>query len=131
MTKFRDSGKLTIAETVWEKSRERFDACRIDDVITTEVIDRVYRECGMLIDPHTAVAIEAAQVKRRNPSLEMVSLATAHPAKFPDAVKNATGIMPALPVHLSDLLEREERFTLLSNQLDLLQEFIRSRVNKS
>ena len=85
----------------------------------------------MLIDPHTAVAIEAAQVKRRNPSLEMVSLATAHPAKFPDAVKNATGIMPELPVHLSDLLEREERFTLLSNQLDLLQEFIRSRVNKS
>ena len=130
MTKFRDSGKLTIAETVWEKSRERFDACRIDDVMTSEVIDRVYRECGMLIDPHTAVAIEAAQVKRRNPSLEMVSLATAHPAKFPDAVKNATGIMPALPVHLSDLLEREERFTLLSNQLDLLQEFIRSRVNK-
>ena len=131
MTEFRDSGKLTIAETVWEKSRERFDACRIDDVITTAVIDRVYRECGMLIDPHTAVAIEAAQVKRRNPSLEMVSLATAHPAKFPDAVKNATGIMPELPVHLSDLLEREERFTLLSNQLDLLQEFIRSRVNKS
>ena len=131
MTEFRDSGKLTIAETVWEKSRERFDACRIDDVITTAVIDRVYRECGMLIDPHTAVAIEAAQMKRRNPSLEMVSLATAHPAKFPDAVKNATGIMPELPVHLSDLLEREERFTLLSNQLDLLQEFIRSRVNKS
>ncbi|MBE89639.1 MAG: threonine synthase [Rhodospirillaceae bacterium] len=131
MAEFRDSGKLTIAETVWEKSRERFDACRIDDVMTSEVIDRVYREHGMLIDPHTAVAMEAACVKRRNPSLEMVSLATAHPAKFPDAVKNATGITPELPVHLSDLLEREERFTLLSNQLDLLQEFIRSRANVS
>lgn len=131
MAEFRDSGKLSIADSAWKRSRERFDAYRVDDAMTSQVIDRVYRECGMLIDPHTAVGVEAALAKRRDPAMAMVSLATAHPSKFPDAVKKATGIMPELPAHLSDLFEREERFTVMPNQLDLLQEFIRSRSNAS
>ena len=81
----------------------------------------------MLIDPHTAVGVEAARMKRHDPAQAMVSLATAHPSKFPDAVKKATGITPELPAHLSNLFEREEQFTVLPNQLDLLQEVIRSQ----
>ncbi|MDB3954391.1 threonine synthase, partial [Alphaproteobacteria bacterium] len=62
-----------------------------------------------------------------DPAQAMVSLATAHPSKFPGAVKKAAGVTPELPAHLSDLFEREERFTVLPNQLHLLQEVIRSR----
>jgi threonine synthase len=127
MAEFRHSGKLAIAESTWKKSRERFDAYRVDDAMTSEVIDRVYRESGILIDPHTAVGVEAARMKRHDPAQAMVSLATAHPSKFPGAVKEAAGVTPELPAHLSDLFEREERFTVLPNQLYLLQEFIRSR----
>ena len=127
MAEFRNSGRLAIAESTWNKSRKWFDAYRVDDAITSEVIGRVYRECGMLIDPHTAVGVEAARMKRHDPAQAMVSLATAHPSKFPDAVKKATGITPELPAHLSNLFEREEQFTVLPNQLDLLQEVIRSQ----
>jgi threonine synthase len=58
----------------------------------------------------------------------MVVLGTAHPAKFPDAVEHATGIRPALPPHLSDLLERTERFTRLANDQKTVEDFIKAHV---
>ena len=58
----------------------------------------------------------------------MVSLATAHPAKFPDAVEQATGIRPPLPAHLADLMERTERFDVLANDLAAVQGFVRDRL---
>jgi len=64
----------------------------------------------VLVDPHTAVGLGAAARCRQDPSVPMVALATAHPAKFPDAVEAATGVRPALPGPLADLFERPERF---------------------
>jgi threonine synthase len=70
-----------------------------------------------VIDPHTAVGLAAAEATRRDPSVPMISLATAHPAKFPDAVEAAIGLRPALPAHLADLFDRPERFVTLPADL--------------
>ena len=80
----------------------------------------------MLVDPHTAVGIEAVARLRRADRLHgpVVTLATAHPAKFPDAVERATGIRPPLPAHLHDLFDRPERTTLLPNDLATVQRFV-------
>ena len=76
--------------------------------------------------PHTAVGVAAARAGRADPAIPMVVLATAHPAKFPDAVEAATGIRPALPPHLADLLVRTERFTVLPNDQRRIEAFVRS-----
>ncbi len=99
----------------------RFDAASIDDAATIDIIRDVHATTGMLVDPHTAVGIGAARAVRRDPDVPMVCLATAHPAKFPDAVEQATGIRPALPARLADLFDREERFDVLPADLATLQ----------
>jgi threonine synthase len=75
---------------------------------------RIYRTSGMIVDPHTAVGVHAARkalaASRATP---VVALATAHPAKFPDAVEGATGVRPPLPEPLSDLMERKEAIVVL------------------
>ena len=76
----------------------------------------------MLIDPHTATATAAArQLAGEHP---VVTMATAHPAKFPDAVERATGVRPALPAHLADLLDRPERTETSPNDLAAVEEFV-------
>jgi threonine synthase len=102
-----------------------FRAARSDDADTLATMASVYRESGMLIDPRTAVGVSAAR-RQREAGVPVVTMATAHPAKFPDAVKKATGVHPALPEHLSDLLERPERTTPLPNELAGVQAFVRS-----
>jgi threonine synthase len=83
---------------------------------------------GMLVDPHTAVGIGAARARRRDPDVPMVCLATAHPAKFPDAVEEATGIRPPLPERLADLLERDERYVELPAELGAVQAHVLAAV---
>jgi threonine synthase len=80
----------------------------------------------MLLDPHTAVGVGVAEAMR--PSIEgpIVTLATAHPAKFPDAVERATGVRPALPAHLADLMDRPEFITRLPNDLRAIEQFVES-----
>jgi threonine synthase len=96
----------------------------VDEAATTQTIGDVYRDSGIIIDPHTAVALRAAQdLDSDGP---VITLATAHPAKFPDAVEKACGIRPPLPEHLSDLYQREERFAILPNDLATLRDHIRS-----
>src|SRR5690606_29964168 len=87
-----------------------FRAARCDDEQTLAEIARVYADTGMLIDPHTAAGTLAARrLGGAGADTPVVTLATAHPAKFPDAVERATGVRPALPPHLADLFERPER----------------------
>ena len=83
---------------------------------------------GQIVCPHTAVAIKAAAEKRGDKAVPMVMLATAHAAKFPDAVKAATGIHPELPPHMADLFEREERMTRVANDLSAIQDIIRKGI---
>ena len=88
----------------------------------------LHRETGELIDPHSAIGLAAARAVRLDPDVAVVALATAHPAKFPDAVEKATGRRPALPPALGDLYRREERFTVLANDLGAVETHIRAQV---
>ncbi|HEX2785557.1 MAG TPA: threonine synthase [Ilumatobacteraceae bacterium] len=122
---FRTSGRLSIeADQRAEHVDGVFAAARLGDDKTVEVIGRTYRETGMLVDPHTAVAIGAAEELRSSLTGPIVTLATAHPAKFPDAVERATGVRPRLPAHLADLMERQEHITELPNELAAVQQFV-------
>ena len=126
LARFRTTGHLAVEPDQYERwLAPTFRAARVDDTDTLTEIARVYRDCGMLIDPHTAVGIAAAR-QQRTPGLPVVTLATAHPAKFPDAVERATGVRPPLPAHLADLMERSERTSVLPNDLAAVQAFVRN-----
>ena len=126
MNRFRSAGRLSVEPDQYERFVSPvFRAARCDDDDTLATMSAVYRETGMQIDPHTAVGVSAAR-QARPLGVPCVTLATAHPAKFPDAVKAATGVHPALPEHLADLLERPERTTPLANDLATVQAFVRS-----
>ncbi len=108
--------------------RDVFHAHTLDDDETVAEIARIHRETGTLVDPHTAVGVAAGRACRGDPRVPMVALATAHPAKFPDAVARATGARPALPRRLADLFERPERYDVLPNDLAAVQAFVRETV---
>jgi threonine synthase len=118
LTRFRGLGSVEVPRD------PRFDAASIDDDATLAVIREVHDTYGVLVDPHTAVGIGAARATRRDPAVPMVCLATAHPAKFPDAVEQATGVRPPLPARLADLHERPERFEVLPAALATVQEHV-------
>jgi threonine synthase len=102
-----------------------FVAASLDDAATLDVIADLHHRTGYLADPHTAVGIGAAQQCRaEDPEATgrpVVCMATAHPAKFPDAVERATGIRPALPGHLADLFDRPERYDVLPADTDAVR----------
>jgi threonine synthase len=122
LTRFRGVGSVEVPPD------DRFDAASVDDVQTLATIREVYERSGSLIDPHTAVGVAAARSRRRDRTVPMVCVATAHPAKFPDAVEQATGVRPPLPDRLADLFDREERFDLLPPDLAIVQEHVRSAI---
>ena len=103
-----------------------FHAGRCTERETLETIAAVHRDIGMAIDPHTAVGVAVAERLRGSRETPMVTLATAHPAKFPDAVARAIGIRPALPDRFADLHEREERCAMLPNDLPAVMDHIRA-----
>ncbi|MGH2476996.1 MAG: threonine synthase [Candidatus Limnocylindrales bacterium] len=105
-----------------------FAAASLDDDATLAVIAGLQRRTGYLADPHTAVGIGAAEACRRRPDLPMVCLATAHPAKFPDAVERATGTRPALPDRLADLFERPERYDILPADVAEVRRYVERAV---
>jgi threonine synthase len=123
--RFRASGRLDVeADQRSAFIDGSFRAARFHDDETLAEIGRVYRETGHLIDPHTATGTAAAH--RLTGGRPVVTLSTAHPAKFPDAVERATGVRPPLPPHLADLYERPERTETLPNDLAAVQAFVRS-----
>lgn len=118
-------GPVDIEEHRWQRARAVFDSYAVDDKVTCETISRVFAETEYLLDPHTAIGVEAARQCRRDPAIPMVTLGTAHPAKFPDAVlASKVPVSPELPLHLADLFEREERYTVLDNDRQQVQDFI-------
>ncbi len=123
MGKFRKEGSVTLEPVPFRNACEIFTGFRLDDNGTLDTIADIHEHCGMLIDPHSAVGVAAGKA-RRDPKVPMVALATAHPAKFPDAVEKATGLRPELPSHLSDLMERKERFTEHPNDAKAVKDFI-------
>ena len=128
MANLDQSGAFDIPASALGKIRGKFaaGAAREDD--TQGEIARAWRECEYLLDPHTAVAVHVARKNLAlDPHTPMVALGTAHPAKFPDAVRQATGISAPLPSHLADLFERKERFDIVTNDASAVLSFIRTR----
>jgi threonine synthase len=117
MQEFRAEGRVVLGPDRLAVLSETFAADRLDDDQTLAVIREEHERSGVLLDPHTAVGVGVARRLPRDPGHPMVCLATAHPAKFPDAVEQATGVRPALPPRLADLLEREEHVVNLPNDL--------------
>ncbi|MHA1571854.1 MAG: threonine synthase [Alphaproteobacteria bacterium] len=127
---FRETGRLDMGKARWERVRQVFRGHRVDDDETLKTIRTVYEGSGALIDPHTAVGVAAAMTTNRSlVAGPLVALACAHGAKFPDAVAQATGVRPALPPRLADLYEREERMTVLENDLGMVKKFVLERVD--
>jgi len=124
---FRATGTLPVGDAEWRNARALFSAARFDDADTLREIDATHRATGELLDPHSAIAVAAARRERSDRSAPIVALATAHPAKFPDAVERATGIRPPLPPRLANLYERPERTYTFPNDLSTVQSFIAAR----
>jgi len=126
LNRFRQTEKMSVEPDQFSKwITPTFRAHRANDADTLAVMKRVYGESGMLVDPHTAVGIASAEACAE-PGVPTITLATAHPAKFPDAVKKATGVHPALPDHVADLFDREERIVNLPNDLQAIEAFVAS-----
>jgi threonine synthase len=130
METFRRTGRLPVAEEAWRQARALFAAARFGDEETLDWIRRIHAETGMIVDPHTAIGIAAGRAKRRDSSVPLVALATAHPAKFGDAVKRAIGTEPPLPPALAALKQRPEHCVALPNDAGALFAFLRERAGK-
>ena len=131
MREFRDTGHMTIADPVWHRVRGVFHGFRLDDPGTEAEIRRLYNASGYLADPHTAIGIAAARALPCPHGLPTVAMATAHPAKFPDAIEAAIGVRPGLPPRMADLFEREERFTVLPNDKAAVESSVRALVGRN
>lgn len=122
------SGSMTIADSAMKKIQDNFDSYRLDDEAMINVIADVYDKNEYLLDPHTAIGVEAARKIRTSLDVPMVCLATAHPAKFDEAITKAGLNNPKLPHHMADLFDREERFDVLIDDITTVQEYITANI---
>jgi threonine synthase len=128
MEGLRQTQNFTIAPGTQEAICAEFDAFSVTEEETTQAIAETWRNAGYLADPHTAVALSAAtKAKAEGRKSQCVVLATAHPAKFPEAIERATGKRPALSSHLADLFERTENYAVLPSDQRAIERFVRSR----
>ncbi|NKJ06928.1 MULTISPECIES: threonine synthase [Rhizobium] len=123
MESLKQSSGFSISEKALKFIKKDFRAGRASEKQVAETIRKTLAETGYLLDPHTAIGVFVAEKNERSTS-PMVTLATAHPAKFPAAVKSACGIDPALPTWLAGLMTREERFDVLDPELKAVESFI-------
>ncbi|MGN6773814.1 threonine synthase [Rhizobium sp.] len=123
MESLKQSNGFSVSEEALKFIKKDFRAGRASEKQVAETIRKTLADTGYLLDPHTAIGVFIAG-KNERPSSPMVTLATAHPAKFPAAVKSASGIDPALPTWLAGLMTREERFDILDPELKAVESFI-------
>jgi len=130
MDRFKQGGAYTVDPAAHQHITALFIGDRLDDAGTKATMKAVHAATGHSIDPHSAIGVHAARALKLDPAVPVVALATAHPAKFPDAVAAAIGRRPALPAHLADLLQRPERMTKLPNDLDKIKAHVRAYARK-
>ncbi len=119
-------GGFTIPSAALTHIHADFDAFRVDEAACAGEMGRVYRRSGMVIDPHSAVGVNAARkALEAAPATPVIALGTAHPAKFPDAVERATGVRPPLPERLSGLMDRKEATVVLPNDRRAVADYLR------
>ncbi|MCR8550090.1 threonine synthase [Salipiger sp. P9] len=122
-------GGFGVSQGALQALREHFESGRASEEETLATIARAHATMGELLCPHSAVGVKVAD-EHRTAATPMITLATAHPAKFPDAVEQASGIRPALPERMAGLFDREERVTRVANDLTALETLIRERLAK-
>jgi threonine synthase len=126
MASLRQSGSFTLEPDKLQTIRDEFSAASASIAETAGTMGSVLKGSNYLCDPHTAVAVKVAR-ETREAGVPSVVLSTAHPAKFPDAVREACGISPDLPPWLGDLMERKENFTVLAPDAETVQLNIRKK----
>ena len=132
MADFAADGSFAIPPATLERIRADFAGERVDEAACAAEMTRVWRDCELIIDPHSAVGVAAARREwLRSPATPVVALGTAHPAKFPDAVERATGVRPPLPPHLAGLMERPERTVMLPNDAAAVARHLRQTAGAS
>jgi threonine synthase len=125
-----DDGAIHFDDRAMQRARSLFSSYCVSDEQTCQQIASTWQDCEYLLDPHSAIGVKAALQSDVPSGTPVVTLATAHPAKFPDAIKQSGLIQAvALPLHLQDLFEREERFEVLPNDLAAVQSFIAANIN--
>jgi len=120
MADFRSTGRMAVPDAVWRAIRRDFVGFTLSDEATLAQIRLTHATTGYLADPHTAIGLAAAAACGPV-GMPVIVAATAHPAKFPDAVQEATGIRPPLPPHLADLYERDETYLTCPNDLGAVE----------
>ena len=124
MDELKGQGGFRISQGALERLRGLFASGRCSEEETLAMITRANAEMGELLCPHSAVGVHVAQDHLG--TTPMITLATAHPAKFPDAVERASGIRPGLPARMADLFDRPERVTRVENDLAQLEALVRA-----
>lgn len=122
MQQFRATKSLKLTPAQHADFAALFAAYAVDDAATLKQIKATYEACEMLLDPHSAVGVAATEASKLDGIT--ITLATAHPAKFPDAVREATGIYAPLPAHMADLFEKTERIMPQANDVEKLKNFL-------
>jgi threonine synthase len=123
---FEQMGKMVLSADM-RKRAGFFNSVRADADDTAIAMRWAYEHCGQVIDPHTAIGLHAARSVEIAPDVPVVTLATAHPAKFRDAVEQAIGVRPSLPGRVGNLFEREERFDVLPGEYKAVRDYILSK----
>jgi threonine synthase len=131
MQGFEASKAMRLTNAQRQSAAAIFSSARADAAQMAAAMLWASEKCGEVIDPHTAIGLHAARVAGIAKEVPVVTLATAHPAKFPDAVEAATGIHPALPARVGDLFEREERFVELPGDYDAIAAYVASHATPS
>ncbi|MEP6390468.1 MAG: threonine synthase [Halioglobus sp.] len=125
-----EHGDITLSAEAMDKASTLFSSQCVSDEETSEQIASTWNQCEYLLDPHSAIGVKAALDAKIADDIPVITLATAHPAKFPDAIaRSGVATEAALPQHLRDLFEREERMEVLPNSLEAVQAFMASHLN--
>jgi threonine synthase len=127
MDDLKTKGGFTLSQGVLDNLRAQFDSGRVSEQETSTEITHSFATRAELLCPHSAIGVRVADAQR-DPNVPMITLATAHPAKFPDAVHAATGERPELPARMADLFERPERVTRVANDLHALKQIVQERI---
>ena len=121
-----DAG-FSLSQGALDKIREHFSSGSVSEENTLACIRETKQKAGEILCPHSAIGVHVAE-RLRNKEVPMITLATAHPAKFPDAVEKACDLRPTLPERMSDLFERKERLSHISNDLKKITSFVKDRI---
>ncbi len=127
MQGFRQTGRMAVPTEAWHAIKTLFKARRLDDAQTRAEIKRIFDNSNYIADPHSAIGI-AASAENQKPGIPMIAAATAHPAKFPDAIEAALGFRPDMPHPLQDIVQKPERFDRLACDLGLVQDAVRAHI---